>query len=597
MRTGLRALLVGGCLAVLAAALAQAAPTERAKFDAFVAGARATDLAFDPTRRTQTNHDGAEAGWTPTSDAYREIEAKRLAARLAEFSRAVDRKQLSPSDQIAYDIYKAGLEADLLEARTYPNAYFLGASPFNPAQDLPGVLMGSHAIKNEADARNYIARLRALPAVLGGAVEDAKARQGRGVTMIKSAFSQSEAVGRRFATGAPCSGEGENPLWSDFQAKVGAANLAEPARVSLLADGRAALSSSVCPAYAKFAAEVAAMEPAGRTQGLWSTPNGEATYADLVELSLTTRADPNFVHEVGLREVAKTEAEIEAMMRKVGFKGDLAAFNRWLQDAPEVTLPNTEAGRAAYLAKARALVEGIQPKLPAYFETVPKTPLQVEPTTHDPSGAPDTSSSYYTQGRADGSKPATYHLGVPEKGPIETWSLATTAYHEGVPGHHLQTALAAEGGEGQGRRFSPAYAEGWALYAEALAAEMGGYDGDDYARIGWLQQKLTRAVRVVVDTGLNAKRWTPEQASAYQLAHMGREEGLRRFLNWPGQGLAYYWGYLEFVRLREKAQAELGDRFDIRRFHSVVLKDGPAPFSVLERQVDAWIVAEKGRGG
>lgn len=592
MRTGLRALLVGGCLAALVAAAAQAAPTERAKLDAFIASAKAADLAFDPTRRTQVSRTGAESGWTPTTDAYRQVEARRLAARLAEFSSAIDRERLSAADQIAYDIYRAGLEADLLEARTYPNAYFLGASPFNAAQDLPSVLMGSHAIASEADARNYIARLRALPAVLEGAVADAKARQARGVTMIQSAFSQSEAVGRRFAAGAPCEGDGENPLWTDFQAKV--AGLAEPARATLSSDARAALSSAVCPAYARFATEVAAMEAGGRIQGLWSTPNGDELYADLVELSLTTRADPNEVHEVGLREVAKTEAEIEAMMRKVGFKGDLAAFNRWLQDAPEVSLPNTEAGRAAYVAKARALVEGIYPKLPAYFEAIPKTPLQVEPTTHDPSGAPDTSSSYYTPGRADGSKPATYHLGVPEKGPIETWSLATTAYHEGVPGHHLQTAIAAELGEGEGRRFYPAYSEGWALYAEALAAEMGGYDGDDYARIGWLQQKLTRAVRVVVDTGLNAKRWTPEQATAYQIEHMGREEGLRRFLNWPGQGLAYYWGYLEFVRLREKAEAELGDRFDIRRFHSVVLKDGAAPFSVLERQVDAWIAAEKG---
>lgn len=594
MRTGLRALLVGGCLAVLAVATAEAAPPERAKLDAFIASAKAADLSFDPTRRTQASRTGAESGWTPTTDAYRETEAARLAARLAELSSAIDRDRLNAADQIAYDIYRAGLEADLLEARTYPNAYFLGASPFNAAQDLPGVLMGSHAIASEADARNYVARLRALPAVLEGAVADAKARQARGVTMIQSAFGQSEAVGRRFAAGAPCAGEGENPLWADFQAKLKAAELAAPVREALLTDGRAALSSAVCPAYAKFATEVAAMEAGGRIQGLWATPNGDALYADLVELSLTTRADPNLVHEVGLREVAKTEAEIEAMMRKVGFKGDLAAFNTWLQDAPEVSLPNTSAGRAAYIAKARALVAGIYPKLPAYFEAVPKTPLQVEPTTHDPSGAPDTSSSYYTAGRADGSKAATYHLGVPEKGPIETWSLATTAYHEGVPGHHLQTAIAAEQGEGEGRRFYPAYSEGWALYAEALAAEMGGYDGDDYARIGWLQQKLSRAVRVVVDTGLNAKRWTPEQASAFQIEHMGREEGLRRFLNWPGQGLAYYWGYLEFVRLREKAEAELGDRFDVRRFHSVVLKDGAAPFSVLERQVDAWIAAEKG---
>jgi len=595
MQAGLRALMVGGCLAALVAGPAQAGPSESEKLDAFIAAARASDLSFDPTRRTEVERTGAEAGWTPTNDAYREVEAKRLAARLDELPRAVDRGRLNASGQIAYDIYKAGLEADLLEARTYPNAYFLGASPFNAAQDLPSVLMGAHTIKSEQDARNYIARLNALPKVLEGAIADAKAREARGVTMIKSAFSQSESVGRRFANGAPCAGEGENPLWSDFRAKVTAADLPAPARESLLTDGRTVLSGTVCPAYAKFATEVAGMEAGGRTQGLWSTPNGDRLYADLVELSLTTRADPNEIHEIGLREVARTEAEIRAMMVKVGFKGDLAAFNRWLQDAPEVSLPNTEKGRAAYLAKARGLVAGIYPKLPAYFEAVPKTQLKVEPTTHDPSGAPDTTASYYTPGRADGSKAATYHLGVPKAARIETWSLATTAYHEGVPGHHLQTAIAAEQGEGEGRRFYPAYAEGWALYAEALAAEMGGYDGDDYARIGWLQQKLTRAVRVVVDTGLNAKRWTPEQATAYQLAHMGREEGLRRFLNWPGQGLAYYWGYLEFVRLREKAQAQLGDRFDIRRFHSVVLRDGPAPFSVLERQVDAWIAAEKGR--
>jgi uncharacterized protein (DUF885 family) len=594
MRTGLRTLLVGGCLAALVAGAAEARSAERGKLDAFIASARAADLSLDPTRRTQVSRTGAESAWTPTSDAYRETEARRLASRLEQLPRAVDRRRLNASDQNAFDIYRAGLEADLLEARTYPKAYFLGASPFNVAQDLPGVLMGSHAIQTEQDARNYIARLRALPAVLEGAVADARARQARGVTMIRSAFSQSEAVGQRFAAGAPCAGEGENPLWSDFQAKVKGAGLSEAAKENLLIEGKAALSSAVCPAYGAFATQVAAMEAGGRIQGLWSTPEGDRLYADLVELSLTTRADPNQVHEVGLREVAKTQAEIEAMMRKVGFLGDLAAFNAWLQDAPEVSLPNTEAGRAAYVAKARALVEGIHPKLPAYFEAIPKTPLQVEPTTHDPSGAPDTSSSYYTPGRADGSKAATYHLGVPKEGPIETWSLATTAYHEGLPGHHLQTAIAAEQGEGESRRFYPAYSEGWGLYAEALAAEMGGYDGDDYARIGWLQQKLTRAVRVVVDTGLNAKRWTPEQASAYQIEHMGREEGLRRFLNWPGQGLAYYWGYLEFVRLRERAEAELGERFDVRRFHTVVLKDGPAPFSVLERQVDAWIAAEKG---
>ena len=556
--------------------------------------ARAADLAADPTRRSQAERTGAEATWTSTSDAHLELEANRHEARLADLPRVVDRGGLTGEDQIAFDVYEAGLEADLLEARTYPNAYFLGASPLNAAQDLPAVLMGSHSIASEGDARNYIARLKALPEVLAGAIADVEARQQRGVTMIRSAFSQSEAVGRRFASGAPCDGAGEHPLWSDFQAKVKAAPIAEPQREVLLTEGRAALSGTVCPAYAAFAGKVAALEAGGRTQGLWSTPNGEALYADLLELSLTVRADPAQVHEIGLREVANIEAEIEAMMAKVGFNGDLPAFNAWLQDAPEVSLPNTENGRAAYLAKARALVHGIYPKLPAYFEAVPKTPLSVEPTTHDPSGAPGTTASYYTAAPKDGSRPAIYHLGVSDRPRIETWSLATTAYHEGLPGHHLQIALAQEAGDGEELPFYPAYSEGWGLYAEALAAEMGGYDGDDYARIGWLQQKLTRAVRVVVDTGLNAKRWTPEQATAYQLARMGREEGLRRFLNWPGQGIAYYWGYLEFMRLREKAQAELGPRFDLRRFHTVMLKDEPAPFSVLERQVDAWIASEKG---
>jgi uncharacterized protein (DUF885 family) len=593
MQTGLRALITGGCLAALLCGAAAAQPSERNKLDAFIARARAADLAVDPTRRTQVERTGGEPVWTPTTDAHRATEARRLEARLAELPRAVDRGRLAGEDQIAFDVYEAGLRADLLEARTYPNAYFLGASPLNAAQDLPSVLMGSHAVVSEGDARNYIARLKALPGVLDGAIADVEARQRRGVTMIRSAFSQSEAVGRRFAAGAPCGGEGEHPLWSDFQAKTKA--LEEPARSVLLTEARAVLSGSVCPAYGAFAARAKDLEAGGRTQGLWSTPNGDALYADLVELSLTVRADPAVVHEIGLREVARTEAEIAAMMAKVGWKGELKDFNAWLQDAPEVSLPNTEEGRAEYLARAKSLVARIEPKLPAYFETVPKTPLSIEPTTHDPSGAPGTSASYYTAAPKDGSRPAVYHLGVPTTPRIETWSLATTAYHEGLPGHHLQIALAQEAGGGEERRFYPAYSEGWGLYAEALAAEMGGYDGDDYARIGWLQQKLTRAVRVVVDTGLNAKRWTPEQATAYQLEHMGREEGLRRFLNWPGQGIAYYWGYLEFARLREKAQAELGPKFDVRRFHTVVLKDGPAPFSVLERQVDAWIAAEKAR--
>lgn len=593
MQTGLRALITGGCLATLLCGVAGAKPSERAKLDAFIAQARAADLAVDPTRRTQVERTGAEAAWTPTTDAHRATEARRLEARLADLQGAIDRGRLSREGQIAFDIFEAGLKADLLEARTYPHAYFLGASPLNAAQDLPAVLMGSHAIAGEGDARNYIARLKALPGVLDGAIADVEARQARGVTMIRSAFSQSEAVGRRFAAGAPCGGEGEHPLWSDFKSKAKA--VAEPARSALLTETSAVLSGSVCPAYGTFAGKVAELEAGGRTQGLWSTPNGDALYADLVELSLTVRADPAQLHEVGLREVARTEAEIALMMAKVGFNGELKDFNTWLQDAPEVSLPNTEDGREAYLARAKALVAGIQPKLTGYFETVPTTPLSIEPTTHDPSGAPGTSASYYTAAPKDGSRPAIYHLGVPTTPRIETWSLATTAYHEGLPGHHLQIALAQEAGDGEDRRFYPAYSEGWGLYAEALAAEMGGYDGDDFAKIGWLQQKLTRAVRVVVDTGLNAKRWTPERATAYQLERMGREEGLRRFLNWPGQGIAYYWGYLEFVRLREKAQSELGPKFDVRRFHTVVLKDGPAPFSVLERQVDAWIATEKAR--
>ncbi len=581
--------------AALAATHAVAAPSEDDRLHGLIAKAAAEELTHDPTRRTRETLTGSDAAWTPISDAARRQAADRSRKRTADLDRSIKVARLSAGGRMDYDIYRSTLANEQLRAKAMEEGFFLYGNVFDPAMDLPDTLMNFHAVRSAQDARNYIARLNALPQALDDVLAAADVRAARGVVMIKPAYAQLAGQAKSLSTGAPCGGEGDNKLAKAFRQKLDAAKLAGAEREALLAQADAAMTDKVCPAYGAFAVRVAAMEAKGRTDGAWVLPKGDVFYRDTLEISLGERTDPHAIHDKGLAEVVRLKAEMLKLAQKVGFKGDLDELNTFLRTSETVSLPHTPEGEKAYEDKARAYLDDIYKRLPNYFLVVPTTPVVVQKALVGPTGGPPGGGSYFTEAPADHSRPAIYNLSIPNTPRIETWSLATVSFHEIAPGHHLQTEIfrAAQGQNAYPRPFYSGYFDGWALYAEDLAGEMGAYDGDDYARLGWLQKQLVRAVRVVVDTGLNSEHWSPEQALAYQQANAATEDRLNRFLNWPAQGLSYYWGYLEFKRLRAKAETELGPRFDIKGFHNAVLAPGPVPLSILDVAVERWIAEVK----
>ena len=300
------------------------------------------------------------------------------------------------------------------------------------------------------------------------------------------------------------------------------------------------------------------------------------------------------VHELGLRDVARIQAEMRTIQAQVNFDGDFADFLRFMREDDQFYLPNTDAGRAEYLRLADTYLKDMYEKLPDYFGILPKASLQVkrvEAFRESPGGA-----AHYARGTKDGSRPGTFYAHLIDMRAMTVNRLENLSYHEGVPGHHMQLSIQQEQDalplfRANGRY--TAYSEGWGLYAELLGKEMGGYL-DPFADFGRLSGEIWRAVRLVVDTGIHAKRWTETQAVEYALANSSRPElsvrsEIRRYFHNPGQATAYKIGMLEIQALRARAEQELGEDFDIRAFHDLVLGSGPLPMAELGALVDRWI--------
>jgi uncharacterized protein (DUF885 family) len=305
------------------------------------------------------------------------------------------------------------------------------------------------------------------------------------------------------------------------------------------------------------------------------------------------------IHELGLREVARIKAGMQVIKEQVGFAGTLEEFFAYVREDSQFYFPNTDEGREAYLEAARDYLGFIEQRLPSYFGILPKADLvvkRVEAFREQPGAA-----QHYFQGTPDGSRPGIYYAHLADMGAMPKPQMEVVAYHEGIPGHHMQVSIAQEltgVPEFRTQSFFNAYVEGWALYAELLAKEMGAYD-DPYGDFGRLSTEIWRAIRLVVDTGLHSKGWTEADAVDYFTANSPAATGqirseIRRYIVWPGQATSYKIGMLDILELRHEAEQELGANFDIRGFHDTVLGGGALPLSILERRVNAWI-AERGR--
>lgn len=458
----------------------------------------------------------------------------------------------------------------------------------------------------EADYIAYVQRLRDVPRLFSQEMDQVRRSAAAGIRPPRFTHEGVIEQANKVITGAPFTAGKDSALWADAQAKADSllkAGKIDAARAARLkSDARTALVEAVQPAYAGvvswFKADLpnAAVNPSGVGT---SHPDGAAYYAQRLRAATTTDLTPEQVHQIGLAEVERLRGEMTALKDRVGFKGDLNAFFKFVDSDPRFKYPNTDAGRQAYLDDATKAIATIKMQLPNYFGLLPKADLvvrRVEPY-REVAGA----AQHYYPSTPDGSRPGIYYAHLSDMSAMPKTNLETIAYHEGLPGHHMQIAIAKElqgVPEFRKQAMFNAYAEGWGLYAEWLAREMPGTFTDPYSEYGRLTNEMWRAIRLVVDTGLHAKGWTQQQAVEYAVSNSSNprssiEAEVRRYIVWPGQASSYKIGMLKIQELRRKAETELGDRFDIRGFHDAVLGGGALPLALLERRVDQWIELRK----
>jgi uncharacterized protein (DUF885 family) len=589
--------------AVRTASAASAAPvatqTEDARLLAFL------DRAFDEraARSPQTLTGlGIKRDYGKLDDYTEQNAAESLALaerQYAEMKRQFDPRRLSPAGRLSYRLAEQQIETQRRQYR-WRTHNFLFSTNGSPAGNLPVFLINQHRVDSVADAEAYVSRLREVERVMGEIGERIRARADQGIVPPKFVFAPVRADARNVIKGAPFDAGADSTLLADFRKKVTALQAPADVKARLIADASAALAGPFRRGYQTFFTTLDAVEPkATSNDGAWRLPRGDEFYANQLRFSTTTDMTADQIHQLGLSEVRRIQGEMQKIKDRVGFKGTLQQFFAHIKNGQQFKYPNTEAGREQYLTDSRAFIAQAMAKAPQYFHRLPKAPLEVRAVEKWRENT--ASVAFYNSPTPDGSRPGIYYVNLADMNQVLKPQTEGIAYHEGAPGHHFQIARAIElEGVPKFRRFGgyTAYSEGWGLYAERLAQEMGFYQ-DPYSEFGHLSLELWRAVRLVTDTGLHSKRWSRERAIDYfrdnsLLSERDIVKEVERYINNPGQATSYKIGQLKIIELRRKAQAALGNRFDIRDFHEVVLGNGALPLDVLEEQVNAYVAAKRG---
>ncbi|MEZ5461850.1 DUF885 family protein [Dokdonella sp.] len=514
--------------------------------------------------------------------------------------RRYDRDSLDAEGKLSYDALEFFL-ADQVEGDRFRYNDFPVNQMFGVQSSLPNFMAQTHQVNNASDAENYVKRLDQFPKHFSQVLEGLKLREEKGVIPPKFTVDKVLDQMNGFIE-MPAS---ENMLYTSFAEKLGkldAEKIDQAEKDSLLASVESSIETSVYPAYREMIAYFTGLQAkATENRGAWSLPDGDAYYAWAVRSHTTTDMTPEQVHELGLAEVARISAEMDAILVAQGLvEGSVGERVQQLAHQPEQMYPNTPEGKAAMIAEYQAILDDINDNLGDTFNRRPKLGVEVKPIPEfSEKSAPG---AYYQSGAFDGSRPGVFYANMRDPGETPKFAMRTLSYHEGIPGHHFQITIAQElQGVPFFRRVLPftAYSEGWALYAERLAWEMG-FEDDPLDNLGRLRDEMMRAVRLVVDSGIHYKRWTREQAIQYMLENTGMGEGdvtaeIERYFVAPGQALAYKAGMIKILELREKAKRELGDKFSLSAFHDEVLTHGALPLSLVERVIDDWI--ERTRGG
>ena len=533
--------------------------------------------------------------WDDIGDEADARELARTKKQLAELNQ-LDASKLDPQTRLSLTLLTQNLNNDIKDYQwryhNYPVNQMHGGHSM-----IASFLINQHQISDVSDAKAYISRLNGVPKRLSQLQQALEVRADKGIIAPKFVFGYVISDSQNIIKGAPFDKGEDSALLADFRKKVNALSISEAEKAQLIADAEKALVSQVEPAYKTLIAYIKTLEAKADTRdGVWKLPDGEAFYNNALARTTTTHMTADEIHQLGLAEVERIHNEMRAIMKKVNFNGTLQEFFTFMRDDPQFYYPNTAEGKAAYLADATKLIDNMRSRLDEVFKVKPKAAMivkQVEAFREKSAGK-----AFYEQPAPDGSRPGSYYANLYDMKAMPKYQMEALAYHEGIPGHHMQIAISQELKDiPKFRKFGgyTAYIEGWGLYSESFPKEMGLY-ADPYSDFGRLAMELWRACRLVVDTGIHAKQWTREQGIAYYVdntpnAKSDAKKMVERHIVMPSQATAYKVGMIKLLELRHKAEKQLGDKFDIRDFHTLVLANGALPLDVLEEQVDQWIAS------
>ena len=566
---------------------------EDARLDVFFEAIFQRSLDRSPTRQSALGIRRDQDKWDDISEA-RELEDYRLRQADHAALKGFDAAKLSPQARLSLRMFARSTELALRDFRWRQHDYVMTQMGGMHTR-VPSTLTNSHPIASKADAEAYIKRLDGVAPLMAQAITRLAAQEAKGIRPPRFVYGLVLEPCRNLITGAPFEGEGDSPIFADFNGKIAKAELTDADRADLIARGTAALQGGFATGYRALIAHLRTAEAkADETAGVWKLPDGQAYYAAQLESYTTLPLTAADVHALGLKEVAGIHDAMRAIMKQVGFAGDLQAFFAFMRSDPRFYHPDTDAGRAAYVAEANALLGEIRARQGELFGDLPKAPVEVRAIeAWREKSAPKAS---YTNPPQDGSRPGIFYVNLADMNAQPRYQLAAILYHEAIPGHHIETCIAHEmEGLPKFRRFASiaAFSEGWGLYSERLPKEMGLY-ADPYSDFGRLSLSLMRACRLVVDTGIHSLKWTRAQGIAYfdanmPSSHYDNQREVERYIVIPGQATSYYIGMQKIIELRARAREKLGDRFDLRRFHDITLGAGPLPLPLLEERIDAWI--------
>lgn len=535
--------------------------------------------------------------WNDISDAFAVEEIEILKRQLAQMKADFDLTKLDPQAQLSYRLFENEATRKIQQFPFRHHNY-----PVNQHRGLhttiPSFLINIHKIEDYAQAKAYIARLEKVYPLIDQLIINLELRKEKGIILPKFLFPKIIEASKNVISGAPFDKNPKpSPIFKDFTDKVTVLrNMDENTKNKLIDQASSVLRSHVAVAYKKLITYLEKLEEQATDEiGVWKFPDGEQFYKNCLSNMTTTDLSPNEIFDLGNQEIQRIHIEMENIMKTVDFEGDLHQFFTYMETNKRFYYPNTQQGKEAYLQRTHEIIDSMRPKLADLFTIQPKAQLEVKAV--EAFREKSAGKAFYQRPAPDGSRPGTYYVNLYDMGNMPNYQMETLAYHEAIPGHHMQISLAQEMADlPKFRSYDSdytAYTEGWGLYSEYLPKEYGFYS-DPYSDFGRLAAELWRACRLVADVGIHHKKWTREQAIEFYEQMTPNPSGdcikmVDRHIVMPAQATTYKIGQLKFLALRQKAEQQMGDRFDIRTFHDVLLGSGAVPLDVLEELVVEYI--------